>query len=159
LRQGIARTLAAAQAALPHVAAGKVTTSAALLARRDLQHCIFKLLRSYETDTAGGIAGRRDDAERMWPVVVSTQRLGYKTLAACWSLEAVVDNPETGLCPSAHLTSKELAVVTAVLADVIAAVRGDDRSIRLNSLPDVLQAELRDLCDSIVPDISNRHDL
>ncbi|MDR5752457.1 MULTISPECIES: FUSC family protein [unclassified Caballeronia] len=158
LRQQIARTLAAANAALVHVAAGKVTTDAALLARRDLQHCIFKLLRSYETDTAGGIARHRDAAERMWPAVVATQRLGYKILAACWSLEAVVDDPEAGLDPSAHLTSEELAVVNAVLADVIAAVRGESGSIRLDSLPELLQAELRDLFDSLVPDVSNHRD-
>jgi uncharacterized membrane protein YccC len=152
LRQQIVRTLSATQAALAHIAASKMTTDAALLARRNLQHCIFMLLRSYETDTAGGIARHRDAAERMWPAVVATQRLGYKILAACWSLEAKGD------APSAHLTSSELANVNAALADIIAAVHGDGGSIRLDALPELVRTEVRDLCDSLVPHISNRRD-
>ena len=35
----------------------------------------------------GGSARERRSAERMWPAVVATEQLAYRTLAACWAME------------------------------------------------------------------------
>jgi uncharacterized membrane protein YccC len=143
LHQQIARTLVTAQTALDHVAAADVTSDEALHVRRELQHGIFRLVTSYEANT-GGFA--RDPAidERMWPTVVATQRLGYKILAACWSIESV------GSSSPAHLAREEFANVNAALSKLITAVHDGTGPITPHELSDFLKDEIRDLSDSLV---------
>jgi uncharacterized membrane protein YccC len=86
LTAAIDSTLAATGAVAAHLARGAVTTPAARAARRRLQMAAIALLRAHEAAT-GSSPGRRGTAERLWPVVVATQRLAYRVLAACWALE------------------------------------------------------------------------
>lgn len=151
LRHAIVKTLVTAQAALGHVAAGTVTTNAALRVRRELQHRIFALLTLYETATAVGTSRHPGVSERMWPTVVGTQRLGYKILAACWSLESIDDDPEIDSAPGS-LTLDELATVNTALLELIVLVRTGAGSIALHGLPDLLRDEIRDLRDSLASD-------
>ncbi len=150
LRQQIARTLTAMQTALDHVAAGSATTHATLRARRDLQDALFALLTSYEAQT-GGVVRHRDAAERMWPAVVAVQRLGYKVLAAFWSLEAA-DGDAGRAVARAPLTADELTTVKTALADIIGAVQRGSGPIELHRLPPLLRDELVDLGASLVAD-------
>lgn len=86
LRTAIAATLDAVTNTLPHLAAGDATSPAARTDRRDLQLRAMELLPAYD-GSVGGSATQRVGAERMWPTVVATEQLAYRTLAACWGAE------------------------------------------------------------------------
>lgn len=143
LRQQIVGTLATAQTALDHLAAGDVISNEALRVRLELQHRIFRLVTSYEAGT-GGFARDPANDECMWPTVVATQRLGYKILAACWSIES------EGVSSSAHLTRTELANVNAALSEIMTSVHNGNGPITLHELPGLLNDEIRDLSDSLI---------
>ncbi|TMS52744.1 FUSC family protein [Mycobacterium sp. DBP42] len=86
LRTAINATLDAVTATLPHLAADDATSPAARTDRRDLQLRAMELLPAYDAGI-GGSAAQRLGAERMWPAVVSTEQLAYRTLVACWGAE------------------------------------------------------------------------
>ncbi|NKZ12389.1 FUSC family protein [Mycolicibacterium septicum DSM 44393] len=86
LRTAIAATLDAITNTLPHLAADDATSPAARTNRRDLQLRAMELLPAYD-GSVGGSATQRVGAERMWPTVVATEQLAYRTLAACWGAE------------------------------------------------------------------------
>jgi uncharacterized membrane protein YccC len=86
LSEAIAAALESVAAVAPHLAAGAVTTPAALEARRDLQLRVFDLQPAYQAALAGS-RRRRDNAERLWPAVVAAEDLTYRTLAMCWANE------------------------------------------------------------------------
>ncbi|QRY45897.1 FUSC family protein [Mycolicibacterium boenickei] len=86
LRTAIAATLDAVTNTLPHLAADDVTSPAARTDRRDLQLRAMELLPAYD-GSVGGSTTQRVGAERMWPTVVATEQLAYRTLAACWGAE------------------------------------------------------------------------
>ncbi|OMB77223.1 hypothetical protein A5743_19955 [Mycolicibacterium conceptionense] len=86
LHTAITATLDAVTATVPHLAADDATSAAALTARRDLQLLAMELLPAYDA-SIGGSAAQRVGAERVWPTVVATEQLAYRTLAACWGAE------------------------------------------------------------------------
>ncbi|SEQ66043.1 FUSC family protein [Mycolicibacterium nivoides] len=86
LRTAIAATLDAVTNTLPHLAADDATSPAARTDRRDLQLRAMELLPAYD-GSVGGSVTQRVGAERMWPTVVATEQLAYRTLAACWGAE------------------------------------------------------------------------
>lgn len=86
LRNAITATLDAVTATVPHLAADDATSPAARTDRRDLQLRAMELLPAYDA-SVGGSAAQRAGAERMWPTVVATEQLAYRTLAACWGAE------------------------------------------------------------------------
>ena len=150
LRERMVQTLTAVQSALDHAAPGGANTDAALRIRRNLQNSLFALLSSYETET-GGIRRYREAAERLWPAVVATQRLGYKVLAVFWSIEASDDAANVATA-RAHLTADERVAVKAALETVIAAVRQNIGPVELHRLPPPLREELVDLGVTLVAD-------
>ncbi|CRZ18585.1 FUSC family protein [Mycolicibacterium neworleansense] len=94
LRSAITATLDAVTATVPHLAADDATSPAARADRRDLQLRAMELLPAYDA-SVGGSAAQRLGAERLWPTVVATEQLAYRTLAACWGAERDGDT-ETG---------------------------------------------------------------
>lgn len=86
LRSAITATLDAVTATLPHLAADDATSPAARTERRDLQLRAMELLPAYDA-SVGGSPAQRVGAERMWPTVVATEQLAYRTLTACWGAE------------------------------------------------------------------------
>ncbi|OBJ99191.1 hypothetical protein A5746_26355 [Mycolicibacterium conceptionense] len=86
LHTAITATLDAVTATVPHLAADDATSAAARTARRDLQLRAMELLPAYDA-SIGGSAAQRVGAERVWPTVVATEQLAYRTLAACWGAE------------------------------------------------------------------------
>lgn len=147
IRREIVRTLATIQTALDRVATGSVTTEPARRARRDLQHGIFSLVASCETEM-GGIPRQRDAADRLWPAVVATQRLGYRVLAICWALEEAGAEPATGTLP----TQTELTNLAGALTAVIAGARSGTSPVLPSALPDFLRPEVENLAASLVPE-------
>jgi len=142
--QEITLTLESIRHLLPETVGGDVTSVPAKRARRDLAYSIITLLRA--SDMKAGERWRdRRAAERFWPAVIATQRLGYRLLAICWSLE------ETGDPASAGLPDAEgQAAIEAALHDLSAALEAGDVPPPLGPLPEFLQREIRNLHDSIV---------
>lgn len=112
LRSAVNATLDAVTATLPHLAAGDATSAAARTERRDLQLRAMGLLPAYDAGI-GGSAAQRLGAERMWPTVVATEQLAYRTLAACWGAEhdgATEAGAEAAADTAAALTEQATAL-------------------------------------------------
>ncbi|MBN9083012.1 MAG: FUSC family protein [Rhizobiales bacterium] len=146
LRQEIAETLKVLQDVLRHIATGQVTTPAARRARSTLQHEVFVLVTSTETEM-GGLSRQQDAAEDLWPTVVATQRLAYRTLAACWAIEQAAEQGKAGKPP---LAQPELAATTDALAQLRTAVLSGRGPLTFNALPDFLSGEIQNVGKSLV---------
>ncbi len=112
LRHAITATLEAVTTTLPHLAADDATSPAARTHRRDLQLRAMELLPAYDA-SVGGSAVQRLGAERMWPTVVATEQLAYRTLAACWGAERDRDTEagaEAAADTAAALSEQALAL-------------------------------------------------
>lgn len=145
--QELVNTLAALKKVLGHVAAGDVTAAAARQARRDLQHRTIVLLDAYDSG-AGAKPWQRDAAVRSWPAVMAAQRLAYRVLSTCWSMEesgAQAAGMARGLFGAEGASETDRAL--EVLSD---AVRQGVRSAPLPPVPEFLGMEMRNLHDSLV---------
>ncbi|KQU87459.1 hypothetical protein ASD12_07970 [Mesorhizobium sp. Root102] len=116
--------------------------------RRDLQHRTIVLLQAYDA-SVGASPWHRHAAERAWPAVVAAQRLAYRVLATCWSLEnagadAAPEKARTLFGPDGE---KEINLALALLAD---AVRTGRKPEPLSQLPEFLSSEMRNLYDSLI---------
>lgn len=145
--QALADTLAALERVLEYAAAADVTAPAARQARRDLQHRTIVLLDAYDFG-AGAKRWQRDAAVRSWPAVMAAQRLAYRALSTCWSLE------ESGAraAEMAHSLfgaegAGEIGRALTALSD---AVRRGSRPAPLPPVPEFLGMEMRNLHDSLV---------
>lgn len=92
LYPALRRVFTAAESVLACLERGTVTDAPAKAARRDLQHYSLTLLQAYD-ESIGASINERHNAESFWPVVVASQRLAYRILAACWEIEQSGPNP------------------------------------------------------------------
>jgi uncharacterized membrane protein YccC len=148
VRTELARTLADIESLITPLATGKVTTPMARRARRDLQHSAIMLLQAYDRSIGTpSLAGQH--AEQMWPAVVTTQRLAYRMLATCWTIETggVQAAPETAHALFGNDGAARLR--EAVLA-LRGAVASRSRPQLPPSLPAFLAGEVRQVRDSLV---------
>jgi uncharacterized membrane protein YccC len=141
LSGAVAQTLDSAAGVAPHLAAAKVTTPAALAARRDLQLRAFELQQAYQAAVAAS-PRQRATAEALWPVVAATEDFAYRTLAMCWTCER---RPE-GEKPWPRTEVDRFQAVTTQLAD---AVRTGTPPAGAEPLPIHASAELAQLRDSL----------
>jgi len=146
--QEIVRTLDRMQELLARMGDGDVTSAPAKRARRDLQYAILTLLRA--SDMRLGERQRdRAVAERLWPAVIATQRLGYRLLATCWSLEELT--PEDAAAKiSGLLGAGGGTAIEAALGDMKAALQAGAEPPPA-PVSGFLAAEIRTLHASIVP--------
>ena len=152
LPEAIARTLDAIAATSRHLALGAVITVAARAARRDLQIRAMAMLEAHDGGL-GGSARERRSAERMWPAVVATEQLAYRTLAACWAMErggSGVSAPEVGL---SLFGPNGVARFTTLLDELSIAIQTGSAPPRLDQLPSFGAAEITTLRDSLVREI------
>ncbi|MFL0176552.1 FUSC family protein [Mycobacterium sp. SMC-13] len=110
--ESIAATLDAVAVVVGHLAAGAVTTDQARNDRRDLQVRAMAMLPVYDT-AIGGSNRSRVAAERLWPIIVATEQLAYRTLATAWATEQ----------SEAPFTPADAQRLTATLGDLADAVR------------------------------------
>ncbi|MGV0838256.1 FUSC family protein [Mycolicibacterium thermoresistibile] len=143
----IAATLDAVAATARGLAAGAVTTSAARAARRDLQIRAIALVSAYHAGI-GGSPRQRVAAERMWPVVVITERLAYRTLAACWAVESIGSDNARDVGRTL-LDPHGLRQLTAALSGLAAAVRTGRPPAPVTELPAFGAAEVTALQESL----------
>lgn len=148
----VTATLRGVDATVRHLASGAVTTPEARTARRDLQTRITALLQTYDAGAGGSSAARRTAAERMWPTVVATQRLAYRTLSACWAVEQVGGADDARAMARSLLPDDAEARLHTALDALSAAVRDGTSPPPLGELPEVLATEVVTLRDSLVAD-------
>ncbi|MET0693035.1 MAG: FUSC family protein [Propionibacteriaceae bacterium] len=89
LPTALADTVDAAATAVDQLVPATITSWPALVARRDLQRRVLTLSETYE-NAINGFEPQRMAAERIWPVVVATERLAYRVLAEGWRLQQAV---------------------------------------------------------------------
>jgi uncharacterized membrane protein YccC len=82
----IVKTLDLAAVMIGYLAAGDWASIPARGARRNLQLALITLRESDESAQAGS-PQQRSRAGEMEPAVAATERLAYRTIAACWALE------------------------------------------------------------------------
>lgn len=148
--QELINLLAALEIVLGYAATGAVTTSDPRRARRDLQHRTIVLLQAYDA-SMGAAPWHRDAAERAWPAVVAAQRLAYRVLFTCWSLENAGTKAAPELARKLFGTdgARESKHALTALSD---AIQSGTRPAPLGALPDFLSAEMRNLYASLVYD-------
>lgn len=146
--QELVNLLAMLQMTLDHAVTGHVTTAAARRARSDLQHRTILLLQAYDAST-GAAPWHRDAAERAWPAVVAAQRLAFRVLATCWSLENAGSNaaPVAARALFGPDGEKEINEALALLS---IAIQTGKKPERLPPLPEFLSTEMQNLHDSLV---------
>ena len=142
LPTALAETVDAAATAVDQLTPGAVLSAPGLAARRDLQRRVIRLDDTFQNNL-NGFPKQRDTAERVWPVVVATERLAYRVLAEGWRLEGTgaerdpggrLTRPaEPGPPPSNGLRA---------LAEAIRQVRDPDR---IGEVPSFLSRDVGDL--------------
>lgn len=157
--QELTNTLEALKKTVTHASRGDVTTAAARRARRDLQQRTITLLQAYDA-SVGATPRHRDAAEHAWPTVVAAQRLAYRVLSVCWSLEnAGAGAPgmaRTQFGPNGEIEIKRAATTLS------RAIRGHTKPAPLAHLPEFLRTEMHNLHDSLVyvgTDVARRRDV
>lgn len=144
----IVRTLDAVTVVIGHMASGSMTTEAALAARRDVQHRTLALLQAYDA-SAGVSHAHRAAVERMWPVVVATQRLAYRVLSTCWTLEEAGKEAAPQKARALFGADGERNVTNA-LFELGEAIASDARPPRPDGLPRFLEPEVEALRNCFV---------
>ncbi|MEV5010665.1 FUSC family protein [Streptomyces sp. NPDC055692] len=146
----INRTLEAVGAVSDHLAESAVTTSGAWAARRDLQLQAIGVLQAYDASVNSSVV-RRSDAELRWPTVVATQRLAYRVLSACWTLEQVGNGSEAARGVSRSLFSAHGdEQLHRALAALVGVIRTGTAPAPLGEVPSFLSTELVTLYESLV---------
>jgi uncharacterized membrane protein YccC len=145
--QQMINTLLALETVLGFVAIGIVTSRLARAARLELQRKAFHLLQSYQQD-AEAVSSHRDSAEERWPSVIATQRLVYRTLAMCWSLEGA--GSEAPLVAKTLLGEGGDVAAKQALSNIIAAVRDGTQAVLPAHLPPSLADDLTYLSRALV---------
>lgn len=136
--ESIATTLDAVAIVVGHLAAGAVTTDQARNDRRDLQLRAMAMLPVYDT-AIGGSTRSRVAAERLWPTIVATEQLTYRTLAAAWATEHA----------EAPFTPDDAERLTATIGDLADAVRTGRPAADIAELPAFGANELRAIWASL----------
>lgn len=82
----VGATLDAIAAAAAELAGGDPTSLPARTRRRDLQRAVLRMLEAHDAAVAG-TGAQRAGARELWPVVVATEHLAYRTIAGFWAAE------------------------------------------------------------------------
>jgi hypothetical protein len=146
--QELAAALDAAKELLKFAAAGDAVSPGAKRSRRNLQHRAIALLTAYELG-AGARQQDRRFAEGLWPAVVTAQRLLYRLLAFCWTLEEAGSDGAGSVALAAFGASGQASLSAAFEALSSAVTRG--RMVPISSdVPGFLKEDLEDLSRSLV---------
>jgi uncharacterized membrane protein YccC len=145
--QELAAALDAAQELLKFAAAGDAVSPGAKRSRRNLQHRAIALLTAYELG-AGARQQDRRFAEGLWPAVVTAQRVLYRLLAFCWTLEEA-GNGAGNVALAAFGASGQISL-SAALEDLSSAITLGQIVPISSDLPGFLKEDLEDLSRALV---------
>jgi hypothetical protein len=146
--QELAAALEAAQELLKFAAAGDAVSPGAKRSRRNLQHRAIALLTAYELG-AGARQQDRRFAEGLWPAVVTAQRVVYRLLAFCWTLEEAGSNGAGSVAFAAFGASGQ-ASLNAALEDLSSAITLGRIVPIASDVPGFLKEDLEDFSRSLV---------
>jgi uncharacterized membrane protein YccC len=146
--QELAAALDTAQGVLKFAAAGDAVSSGAKQARRNLQHRAIALLTAYELGAGARLQDRRF-AEGLWPAVVAAQRLLYRLLAFCWTLEET-GRDEAGKVARGAFGATGLRSLSEALAALSDAARNGQAVTIPADIPSFLKGDVEDLSRSII---------
>ncbi|HEY5854495.1 MAG TPA: FUSC family protein [Aldersonia sp.] len=146
--EAVAAVLDDVDRTLVALADGSATSVAARTARRDLQQQVIALERSYAADVGSSIRSR-DTAEWLWPSVVATERVAYRTLAVCWGIERLGDTDAAREAARSLFGEHGLADLRAALSGAATGIRTNTAPTALPALPNFLVAEVESLHDSV----------
>lgn len=146
--QELAAALDAAQQLLKFAAAGDAVSSGAKRSRRNLQHRAIALLTAYELG-AGARQQDRRFAEGLWPAVVTAQRVLYRLLAFCWTLEEAGSDGAGNVALAAFGASGQ-ASLNAALEGLSSAITLGRIVPIASDVPGFLKEDLEDLARSLV---------
>jgi uncharacterized membrane protein YccC len=149
LPEAVAQVLEAVEATARHLAIGAVTTEAARAARRDLQLRAIAMLNAYETGI-GGTARERRAAEEIWPAVVATEQLAYRTLGSCWATERIGDAAAARAVGGSLFGLDGVDRFAAALSELVTAIRSGSVPRHVEQLPAFGAAEVTTLQESLV---------
>ena len=151
--EAVARVLDAVATTSRHLASGSVSTTSARAARRDLQIRAIAMLAAHEAGVDGTTRERRC-AERMWPAVVATEQLAYRTLESCWAIEHDGDADAADVVGLSRSGPHAVDRLIATLGELAAAVRSGSAPTELGAgLPSFGAAEVTTLRDSLVHEV------
>ena len=146
--QELAAALEAARELLKFAATGDAVSPGAKSSRRNLQHRAIALLAAYELG-AGARQPDRRFAEGLWPAVVTAQRILYRLLAFCWTLEEAGSDGAGNIAIAVFGASGQ-ASLNAALEGLSSAITLG-RIVPISSdVPDFLKEDLEDLSRSLV---------
>lgn len=148
--QELVSLLTVLKATIGYAAEGRVTSTAARRARRDLQHRTIALLQAYDAGVGATPAHRRI-AEQMWPAVAAAQRLAYRVLSACWSIEGAGDERSREEVARRLFGPDGERQVRRAVDDIETAIRRGSKPAETGPLPGFLETEIRNLGNSLVP--------
>jgi uncharacterized membrane protein YccC len=149
LVDAVSGALGAVAATSRHLAVGAVTTASARADRRDLQIRAIAMLAAYEAGV-DGTARERRNAERMWPAVVATEQLAYRTLESCWATERI-GNAQAARAVGMSLFGPDgVDNFTSALSELATAIRQGAAPSHLDQLPVFGATEVSMLRDSLV---------
>ena len=109
------------------------------------------MLAAYEAGIDGTPRERRS-AERMWPAVVATEQLAYRTLRCCWSMDRDASSEAAGDIRRSLFGPDGADQFTTTLGELATVVRHGSTTHDLGQLPLHCAAELTSLRDSLVRD-------
>ncbi|MCX2932751.1 FUSC family protein [Mycobacterium sp. CVI_P3] len=148
LTDAIGRTLEATAGVFPYIAAGETAGLTARTARRDLQIAAIGLIEADEAALAGG-QRTRATAEHLLPAVAATEKLAYRTIAACWAVEHRADGAEFG---RSLFGGRSAQPDVRALHALAAAVRGGAVPPERGDPPPFVAHEITELRQSLAPD-------
>jgi uncharacterized membrane protein YccC len=143
--QELVAALRSAQDLLKFAGMGDAVSAAAKRARRNLRHRAMALLTAYEL--GAGSRQHSDFAEELWPAVVSAQRVLYRLLAFCWTLEEAGSGAEDVVLAAFGASGQ--ARLNGTLDDLAKAVNVGRNVTISPDVPAFLKDDLEDLSRSL----------
>ncbi|WP_345381327.1 FUSC family protein [Pseudonocardia yuanmonensis] len=87
-RRAVVDTMRAVLRVLPHVADGSTAGGPGREARAELDRLALSLPEVYDSGSDALTARRRSLVTRWWPALAAAQHVAYRTLSACWRVDA-----------------------------------------------------------------------
>lgn len=149
LPETIAEVLESVRGLLPHVASGAVASPEAKAARRDAVRQAIAVAQSYDT-AVGASRRQRQNAEALWPAVVASERVTYRTLSACWAFEELGDRDAARAAADGMFGADGLGRLDRALSALADAARAGGPGRQVGGLPAFLHDEVGAFASSLV---------
>jgi uncharacterized membrane protein YccC len=121
-RGAVADTVRAVRRVLPYVADGSTTGAAAREARAELDRLALALPEVYDSGAGALTARRRGLVTRWWPTLAAAEHLAYRTLSACWRVDAAGSAADRAAVAAELVPAGQVDRLTAEIGDLADAL-------------------------------------